>query len=86
MDKSGDNGKKPTIIFQAELVTLESGKKDIKFTCNTKHIPTLDTIFNELNYYIIMMRDQAKAKQAKDNAPIIHGPASQSIIDKLRGR
>lgn len=82
---SNDNGKKPEVkypqlIFKAELIML-NGKPDISFTCKTQHIPTLDTVLNELNYYIINLRAIHKAKQAVEGQSLIQEASHMTIQD-----
>ena len=81
---SKDNGKEPKLIFSAEQITLPDGKLDIRFTCKTKHIPTLDTIYNELNYHIIMLRAENKTKQTLANQKIIQGATTLTLDQILK--
>lgn len=83
----GDNNKKqeyPKLIFKAEIIILPNGNKDIQFECKTNHIPTLDTISGELDYYITELRAIKKAKNEMAKQGIIQKASQMTLQNLLR--
>ena len=77
-----NNGAKPQVIFQAEVVEKD-GKKSIAFVYNSKHIPTLDCIVQQLSYDIIELRAIEKTKQEKAKIGLITQGPIQSLSQFL---
>ncbi len=81
---SKDNGEYPKVIFKAAMVQLDNGKFDIEFDIKTGHIPTLDTIYQELGYHIVKLRTMRNAQKAAGHKII--QSASTDVLNKLLKR
>lgn len=76
------NNKLPQIIFKAELVERD-GKKQVVCYLNSKHIPTLDYIANELVYEITELRAAERTEaELKKSAKII--PPTSKLMNFIR--